>query len=162
MTCIALRQLSLSDLHAILEQKDSLAWLGDIHSGALPPAFVLRRASAKVLAGEPERWWLPFLIVEQGERAVVGGCAFKGAPTHGRVEVLYGVSKTDRGRGIASAALGELAAVAFANGAAEVLAEVEPHNAGSIGVVRRCGFIRSGERKAEDGVVVEQWVLGRS
>jgi [ribosomal protein S5]-alanine N-acetyltransferase len=159
---VALHQLRLSEVSAILEQKGSPVGPGDVRSGALPPAFVLRRASAKVLAGEPELWWLPFLILEQDCRAVVGGCAFKGAPINGRVEVLYGVSKTERGRGIASAAVGELVAVAFANGAAEVLAEVEPHNLGSTGVLRRCGFTRLGDRKADDGVEVEQWVLARN
>jgi RimJ/RimL family protein N-acetyltransferase len=153
-----LRQLTLAQAQAALEQ-GRLAWPGIVHPGALPPPFVLRRALAQVAQGEPASWWLPFLIVEPAEEEVVGGCAFKGAPRAGRVEVLYGISKACRGRGMASAAVTELAALAFARGATEVLAEIEPGNGGSIGVVRRCGFSRAGERTAEDGVLVEQWVL---
>lgn len=72
------------------------------------------------------------------------------------------MSKSCRGRGIASAAVAELVAVAFDRGAAEVLAEIEPHNLGSIGVARKCGFKRLGDRVGEDGAVVEQWVLSQS
>ena len=94
-------------------------------------------------------------------QAVVGGCAFKGAPKAGRVEVLYGVSGVRRGRGIATAAVKALAAIAFAKGAVEILAEIEPQNACSNGVARRCGFKPISERLAEDGVLVQQWILVR-
>jgi ribosomal-protein-alanine N-acetyltransferase len=159
---VTLHQLNVSELNAILEQDASFTAAGLVHRGALPPPFVMRRAADMVLAGEPEQWWLPFLILEGSMRAVVGGCAFKGSPKSGRVEVLYGVSKDCRGRGIATAAVRALATVAFARGAAEVLAEIEPHNVASIRVVGACHFERLGEQLAEDGAVVEQWLLVRN
>lgn len=158
---IALRQLTIPEMQALLQNAGPLPWPGTVHPGAVPPRFVLQRAFDKVSAGGPGEWWLPFLVVESQEQAVVGGCAFKGPPKHGQVEVLYGIAKPCRGRGLAAAALAELAAVAFGNGAEQVLAEIEPRNAGSLGVVRKCGFRRVDERTAEDGVVVERWVLDR-
>lgn len=159
MPCgVALRQLTLPELHAILE-RGVLPSAGIVHPGALPPHFVIERAVAMIAAGGPGLWWAPFLVIEEQDGAVVGGCAFKGAPRHGRVEVLYGISKDCRGRGLASAAVAELAAIAFAHGAKEVLAEIEPGNVASIRVVQRCGFERLSERTAEDGVLVEQWRL---
>lgn len=113
------------------------------------------------LAGEPEFWWLPYLVLDQSDHAVVGGGAFKGPPVNGRAEVLYGVAKNCRGQGIATAAVKELTIIAFKNGATEVLAEIEPRNVASIGVVKKCGFRRLGERVAEESVVVEQWILHR-
>lgn len=159
---VVLRQLTSSEAQAILDPGASVGWPGVVYPGALPPAFVLRRALANILNGEPGLWWLPFLIIHPEEQAVLGGCAFKGPPRSGRAEVLYGVSKSCRGRGIASAAVAELALVAFDRGAVEVLAEIEPRNSGSIGVARKCGFKRLGKRLAEDDAVVEQWVLSPS
>jgi [ribosomal protein S5]-alanine N-acetyltransferase len=156
---VALRQLIRSELEALLQQGNTFALACYVHPDALPPPFVVRRAVAMISAGEPELWWSPFLIVQEPEGTVVGGCAFKGSPREGRAEVLYGLSKQCRGRGVASAAVAELVAVAFARGAVEVLAEIEPHNVASIRVVERCGFERLGQRIADDGVVVEQWLL---
>lgn len=158
---VVLRQLSLNEVESILGHGPNFAWHGPVHCGALPPDFVLQRALARVDAGEPTSWWLPFLIVEPADQAVAGGCAFKGLPRNGRVEVLYGVAKSRRGHGIASAALTKLVAIAFSNGATEVLAEIEPRNAASIAAARKCGFAWAGERAAEDGALVEQWVLVR-
>jgi RimJ/RimL family protein N-acetyltransferase len=159
---VTLHKLNVSELAAILEQGNSFSALGFVHPGALLPPFVVSRALEMVFAGEPEQWWSPFLILEGPEHAIVGGCAFKGQPKSGRVEVLYGVSKDCRGRGIAAAAVRALAAVAFAHGAVEVLAEIEPHNLASIRVVEACGFDRLSERLAEDGKVVGQWLLFRT
>jgi [ribosomal protein S5]-alanine N-acetyltransferase len=156
---VALRQLSVRGVQSILTHGSLSSWQGLVHPGAIPPLFVLERALAKASAGEATFWWLPFLIVEQANQAVAGGCSFKGPPKNGRAEVLYGIAKSLRGQGLASAAVNEMAAIAFINGATEVLAEIEPHNVGSIGVVRKCGFARLGERRAEDGVLVEQWVV---
>jgi predicted DNA-binding protein with PD1-like motif/RimJ/RimL family protein N-acetyltransferase len=154
---IVLRQLSLQEARSLTAPGGALTWTGVVHAGAVPPPFVVQRALDRVSAGGPEAWWLPFLIVDADAHAVVGGCAFKGPPKDGRVEVLYGVSPHCGGRGIASAAVAELVALAFRGGALEVLAEIEPRNAGSRRVVEKCGFQRLGERTAEDGVRVEQW-----
>jgi RimJ/RimL family protein N-acetyltransferase len=156
---VVLHQLSLGEIESLLAGGQQYAWQGLVHSGALPPRSVLQRALDKVASGESMFWWCPFLILEQDDQAVAGGCAFKGLPKGGRAEILYGVARSRRGQGIASAAVHEMATIAFANGAKEVLAEIEPQNLGSIGVVRKCGFVCVGERIADDGALVEQWLL---
>lgn len=155
---VTLRQLSLVEATQALGQPGSIGGLQLRHPGAMPPAFVLQRAIDRVSNGEPAQWWLPFLIVVD-QIEIAGGCAFKGAPRSGRAEILYGIAKAHRGRGIASAAVTRLAALAFEQGATDVLAEIEPGNAGSTGVVKRCGFTCLGQRTAEDGVSVERWIL---
>ncbi|MEI7035483.1 GNAT family protein [Fulvimonas yonginensis] len=94
-------------------------------------------------------------------RAHRRGCGLKGAPADGRAGILYGVAPARRGRGIATAAVRALRALAFAQGAREVLAEILPGNLPSRRTVERCGFGPAGQRIAEDGAVVVQWVASR-
>jgi RimJ/RimL family protein N-acetyltransferase len=157
---VTLRQLTIRELEAVLAHQTLGPSFGHVHQGALPPPRVIERALAAISFGKPAHWWAPFLIFEYGVQSVIGGCAFKGAPEDGAVEILYGIAKECRGRGIAPAAVAELARLAFENGALEVLAEIEPHNISSARVVQKCGFVRTGERMASDGVFVDQWKLG--
>jgi [ribosomal protein S5]-alanine N-acetyltransferase len=156
---ITLRQLTVRELEAVVANLPLGPSFGHVHHGALPPPRVNERALAAISTGKPVHWWAPLLVVEQGTQSVVGGCAFKGAPREGAVEILYGIAKECRGRGIASAAVAELAKHAFESGALEVLAEIEPHNIASARVVQKCGFVRTGESVASDGVLVDQWKL---
>jgi ribosomal-protein-alanine N-acetyltransferase len=153
---VALHQLSALQLREILEGGTPDLDC-EVSPGALPPAFVLSRAAAKIAEGAPENWWSPFLILHQ--RVAVGGCAFKGPPVGGRVEVLYGISRQHRRQGFATAALKELARVAARGGAREVLAAIEPRNTGSIRTAEQCGFEAGGQYVAADGVAVVHYVL---
>jgi RimJ/RimL family protein N-acetyltransferase len=132
-----------------------------VRRGALPPPFVIERARIKIQRGDPHHWWAPFMVVQELEGAVVGGCAFKGLPESGRVNILYGVSAECRRQGIATAIVDELAALAFAHGANEVLAEIEPRNLPSARTVEKCGFKNIGTYIAHDGVTITRWVLCR-
>jgi len=76
---------------------------------------------------------------------------------HGRREVAYQLGREFWGRGIASAALalllGEL-------NERPLYATVAEHNAGSLRVLEKCGFVRTGSQVAEDGVTEIRLALG--
>ena len=125
---------------------------------SMPPAFVASRSLELAAAGHPVPWSTTFLIVNDEDDQVVGGCGFKTAPSNGRVEVGYGVSSTVRGRGAATAALKLLVHSAFQAGATEVLAEVAPTNHASTRVVQKVGFAQVGTRIDDEREYVVQWV----
>jgi len=87
-------------------------------------------------------WWVHEIRVA-GE--VVGDVGFHGPPLAGGpvvVEVGYAVVPALRGQGVASAALGQLVALAWRDGAVRVLAETDEDNLASQAVLRRAGFRR--------------------
>ncbi len=124
---------------------------------SMPPAFVASRSLELADAGHPAPWSSTFLIVNNEDNRVVGGCGFKTIPINGRVEVGYGVSPAGRGRGAATAALKLLLLKAYEGGAAEVLAEVAPSNRASIRVVQKAGFWQVGIRVDNENEYVIQW-----
>lgn len=71
----------------------------------------------------------------------------------GRREVGYWIAKEDWGKGIASRAVAEL--VAKLETTRPLHADVAQHNAGSVRVLEKCGFVRVGEPVVEgDGTVM--------
>jgi RimJ/RimL family protein N-acetyltransferase len=85
-------------------------------------------------------WWVLEVLVD-GE--VVGDAGFHGPPAAAgpvEVEIGYAVVPERRGRGIATAACGELLALAWRQGADTVLAETEPDNLASRRVLLGNGF----------------------
>ena len=88
------------------------------------------------------RWWVHEIRVAG---AVVGDVGFHGPPLAGGpvvVEVGYAVVPALRGRGVASRALDLLLALAWRDGAVQVLAETDEDNLASQAVLRRVGFRR--------------------
>jgi [ribosomal protein S5]-alanine N-acetyltransferase len=152
---VLLYQLNQSELQTLVAgQIPHLPYVVDQDS--LPREFILRRAAEKLAEGKPPQWWLPFLIIK--DTHVAGGCAFKGEPSSGRVEILYGVSKQYRRQGIAAIAIKMLVTEAINGGAIEVLAEIEPKNTPSLRTAEKCGFSCIGTRLAADGVIVAQYL----
>jgi [ribosomal protein S5]-alanine N-acetyltransferase len=125
---------------------------------SLPPAFVAARSLALAAAGHPPPWSTTFLIVNDETTRIVGGCGFKAAPQHGRVEVGCAVAPAAQGKGAATAALELLVHRAFDAGATEVLAEVAPGNDASTRVVQKVGFSQTGGRVDDDNEYVIQWI----
>ncbi len=125
---------------------------------AMPPAFVASRALQLAAVGHPLPWATTFLIVNDEDARIVGGCGFKTAPTDGRVEIGYGVAPSAQGRGAASQALQQLVHSAFKAGATEVLAEVAPSNHASTRVVQKAGFVDVGSRVDHENELVVQWI----
>ena len=114
-----------------------------------PLEFTIQR-----LTRSPEQrdWWMYFALLRE-PRTLIGTCGYKGPPSEDTVEVGYGVVSDRRRHGYASEMVGGLLAHAFAQpGVTRVIAETLPELAGSIGVLRKCGF-RPIEGGSEPGVI---------
>ncbi|MCE3265011.1 MAG: family N-acetyltransferase [Pseudoduganella sp.] len=126
--------------------------------GALPPPHVAARALRQLAAGTPPFWCVPFQMVVRPAGALMGGCTFKGVPENGEVEIAYGVARSMRGRGIASAAVAQLLQLAARSGAVQrVVAEIVVDNTPSIRLVSRLGFVAGAPFVDTDGETVQRW-----
>jgi len=129
-----------------------------VFEGGLPPPHVAIRALAQLDAGTPPAWCVPYLIVSKSGDAIVGGCGFQSAPIDGCVEIGYGVASSQRGRGIATAAVRQLLQFAAADGVVQqVVARILPRNVASSKVVGRLGFSKGRTSIDRDGEVVDHW-----
>ncbi|HEY0588637.1 MAG TPA: GNAT family protein [Pseudoduganella sp.] len=159
---IELIQLTREEL-AGLAKSEPADHFADAAEGALPPPHVADRALKQLEAGAPGFWCAPFLIVARSERTILGGCTFKGVPSNGDVEIAYGVAKSMRGRGIASAAVAQLVKLAAADPSVQrVVAEILPSNISSSKVVARVGFTARGTFVDTDGETVVRWIYSVS
>jgi RimJ/RimL family protein N-acetyltransferase len=154
----SLLQLSKSELEALAASRIPEGLEGRAEPDSMPPAFVASRSLAFAAGGHPAPWSTTFLIVNNEDSRIVGGCGFKTVPMNGRVEVGYGVSPAAQGKGAATAALKLLLRRAFEAGATEVLAEVAPTNHASTRVVQKAGFVQVGDRVDNENETVIQWV----
>jgi [ribosomal protein S5]-alanine N-acetyltransferase len=115
--------------------------------------FILERVSERQAQSA---WWLYFVILpdDGAGRTLIGSAGYKGEPSDdGTVEVGYGIVRDQHRQGYASEAAGGLIRRAFAvPEVTRVVAETLPELAGSIGVLRRCGFRLTGGG-SEPGVI---------
>jgi len=156
---IELVQLTREELHGLSESRPAAHFEGALE-GALPPPHVAARALQQLAGGMPASWCAPFLMVARPEGTVLGGCTFKGAPSDGDVEIAYGVAKSARGRGIATAAIGQLLKLAAQDRSVrQVIAEILPSNVASSKVVSRLGFTQRETFVDTDGETVVRWTL---
>lgn len=153
----SLLQLSKTALEALAASRVPEGLEARVEQDSMPPAFVASRSLELEAAGHPAPWSTTFLIVNNEDTRIVGGCGFKTTPQNGRVEVGYGVAPAAQGRGAATAALKLLLGRAFEAGATEVLAEVAPTNHASTRVVQKAGFERVGARVDNENQYVVQW-----
>lgn len=153
----SLLQLSKTELEALAASRVPEGLEGRVEQESMPPAFVASRSIELAAAGHPAPWSTTFLIVNNEDSRIVGGCGFKTVPKNGRVEVGYGVAPAAQGRGAATEALQLLVEKAFEAGATEVLAEVAPTNHASTRVVQKAGFEKVGARVDNVSEYVVQW-----
>ena len=66
----------------------------------ISPDWIARVKQTK--AGDP--WSLGYTVIERESKASVGGCAFKGPPVDGMVEIAYGIDEPHRCKGYATEA----------------------------------------------------------
>ncbi|HWN29025.1 MAG TPA: GNAT family N-acetyltransferase [Actinomycetospora sp.] len=111
--------------------------------------------TVRALEGGIDPAWFSHLIVEGTEVVGLGG--FTGPPTDGEVEVGYSVAPSRRGRGIATAAVGQWLERATAAGVRRVVAHTLPAENASTRVLRRHGFVRDGEAHDPDEGTVWRW-----
>ena len=102
------------------------------------PAF---EAFAERLEASPEDvGWSPWAL-RTHDGTFIGDAGFKSSPDEEQAtELGYFICVPHRRRGYAAEAVAALVSWSFANGARIVRAEIHASNAGSIGVMRRCGF----------------------
>ncbi len=96
------------------------------------------------------------IVIEQRERVAVGHVGFKGLPADGVVEIGYGINPSYQNRGYATEMVTALTQWALAQTAVDrVTAECRRDNVGSIRVLEKAGFERTGRRvDEEDGPVI--------
>ena len=155
---IGLQRLTTDQLARIVDGTLPSDFRSRVEPGALPPAFVARRALEWVAEGVSEEWANTFLMVRDADERIIGGCGFKGAPNDGCVEIGYAVSPVARGQGVATLAVKVLVAMAHRAGVGSVLAEISPDNTASERVVQKAGFVMTGSRVDEDGEFVQLWL----
>ncbi|KQY50485.1 GNAT family protein [Lysobacter sp. Root494] len=130
-----------------------------VAEGALPPPKTVARALAQLALATPALWCVPFLVVSPSRATVLGACGFKTAPVGGRVEVSYGLARAERGRGVATIAIGQLLELAAASGlVSEVVAHIVPDNVASSRLAARLGFTPEGLLDDADGEQVMRWI----
>jgi RimJ/RimL family protein N-acetyltransferase len=101
-------------------------------------------------------WGARFFVVD-GE--LVGWGGFKGPPVEGAVEVGYEIAASRQGRGLATAAVREMLAEAFADPAVTVvLAHTLPEPNASNHLLRKAGFRFAGDRHVR-GMAVWRFAL---
>jgi RimJ/RimL family protein N-acetyltransferase len=100
-------------------------------------------------------WVHGFSAVHRDSGTVVGTGSFKGPPSHGVVEIAYGISPHHRGKGYATEVAEALAAYAFSfSDVRTVRAHTLPEPNASTRVLAKCGFTRVGDVvDPEDGLV---------
>jgi RimJ/RimL family protein N-acetyltransferase len=156
---IQLAQISVSNLRRLAASEPIALDALQVSEGALPPPKTVARALAQLDLDTPALWCVPFLIVSTARSTVLGACGFKTAPVNGSVEISYGVARAERGRGIATLAIGRLLQLAASSGLVqEVVAHILPGNVASSKVVARLGFLPEGLLADADGELVMRWV----
>lgn len=101
--------------------------------------------------------WCPHVVVSDGQ--MIGHAGYHGPPginateDETAVEIGYAIDPPFRGRGHATAAVVELLRRAEERGIRHYIASVSPSNDPSLAIVRKLGFVQTGERMDdEDGL----------
>jgi len=110
----------------------------------------MQAAYGEMLSGSrahpAERQWYAPWGAYQKDGTFVGDLCFKGPPSHGEVEIGYGIRDAYQGKGFATEAAGALTDWAFSQpDVYYVTAETEPNNRKSKRVLEKLGFTQRGE-----------------
>lgn len=126
------------------------------------PAF---RFAKERLGEHPDdaRWWT-WLPVLRTENLLVGSCGYMGRPdAQGEVEIGYEIAAHQRAHGLATEAVQALVSHAFAHAAVRcVIAHTLPELNPSAKILRRIGFLQTGEKQDPDEGTVWRWELPRA
>jgi RimJ/RimL family protein N-acetyltransferase len=106
-----------------------------------------------------QRWLARAIVLRDHERSLIGNVGFHGEPgvnsalASNALEIGYGVSAEHRRQGFATEAVVALLDWARAQGVSHFVASVAPDNEPSLAIVRKLGFVRTGEHiDPEDGL----------
>jgi ribosomal-protein-alanine N-acetyltransferase len=130
-------------------------------------SFVRMRLGQMRADPEAQRW-LARVLVRRRDGRMVGHAGFHGPPgsgglAPGKVELGYTVFPSFRGRGYATEAALALMEWAEGEGIHNFVASVGPANDPSLAIVRKLGFVRTGEQwDEEDGLELVFELDGRA
>ena len=150
------------------------AWVGKPEVATMTSSFRVGMTETEIAArlelaraSNTEGRGLRFTIVPQGADDTAVGMVGVGFKPDGKLELGYHLDPVHWGRGLMSEAVTGLAAQVFElTSAAKIDASVQPHNAASIRVLEKCGFVCSGGGEHESTVhgrhLVRHYALARS
>jgi RimJ/RimL family protein N-acetyltransferase len=157
--------MTLAFMEAVLmgRREEAEALLGSaLPPDAVDPAverFMSYRLEQLRRSPEIRRWLARAMVLRGEERAMVGNVGFHGEPgvnaagAPEALEIGYGVRAEYRGQGYATEAVVALLDWARAEGISHFVASVAPDNEPSLTIVRKLGFVRTGEHiDPEDGL----------
>ncbi len=155
-----LHLVTLDNLLLISEGASAVDGL-EFSEDSLPPSFLTDYSLVRLRSGHLPVWNSYFLFTEGGRALGSGG--FKGDPFEGQVEIGYGVSPQEQGRGVATKATGMLLDLAFTYPeVTHVTAETSVVNPASRSVIQKNGFDHVGQRDTKDDGLVDRWSKSRS
>lgn len=105
--------------------------------------------------------WIGYIAIEGG--VAVGTCAFKSPPADGRVEIAYLTFPAFERRGVGTRMARELVALARATDpAVQVAAQTAPEENASTRILRKLGFVHTGDAHDHEIGRCWEWRLPRS
>lgn len=144
---LRLRHARLSDaeaMHAVLSDPTAMAYWSSLPHETLYQTRAWVAAMVEAAASGPS---LDFIIEFEGR--AIGKAGFWKAP-----EIGYILHPDYWGRGLAREALEAVIRIGFeVGGIEEIIADVDPRNAASLGLLERLGFVRTGFAR-------ETWEIG--
>ncbi len=149
-------------LSAALDAKVIEGWPPEIWRDAVEE-FLARSMKHPGLAGWLNWYWV---LVEGGERMLIGSGGFTGAPFNGEVMIGYSMLEPYQRKGYGSEAVAALVNWAFAKpGVQRIIAETHGNNRASIRLLEKCGFEYAG-KGFENGtiryaIIREKWLLSK-
>jgi [ribosomal protein S5]-alanine N-acetyltransferase len=134
------------------ELRASIDAMDEVSRSQISPDWLARLNTST----SPDPWTHSFSLVRLDNGIAIGQCGFKGPPdAAGMVEIAYGVSSDQEGKGFATEAARALVAYAFTfDEVFMVRAHTLPLSNASQRILAKCGFRYVGEiTDPEDGVV---------
>lgn len=121
--------------------------------------FLVRRIRQLRQEPEVQRWLARAIVQKEGGRLMIGNVGFHGQPgvnaagNERALEIGYGVQPEHRRQGYATEAVEGLIGWARTQGIDHFVASVSPDNEPSLAIIRKLGFVRTGQHiDPEDGL----------
>ena len=121
--------------------------------------FLARRVAQLREEPEVQRWLARAIVRKEGGRLMIGNVGFHGQPgvnaagSDRALEIGYGIQPEHRSQGYATEAVEGLIGWARTEGIDHFVASVSPDNEPSLAIIRRLGFVRTGQHiDPEDGL----------
>jgi RimJ/RimL family protein N-acetyltransferase len=122
-------------------------------------SFLARRIEQLQKDPDVQKWLARAMIRREGGREMIGNAGFHGEPgvnsasAPDALEIGYGVRLEHRRQGYATEAVEGLIGWARSEGIHHFVASVAPDNEPSLAIIRKLGFVRTGEHiDPEDGL----------